>query len=257
MTLGGCSASASSRRCSSAAGSPTTALGLLFDPTFPALTLFILVAAATIYVYRRTEQQRGEVRRAFGYYVAPAVVNEIIAHPEKLELGGVVRELTLLFCDVRNFTSISERMTAHELTTFINEPADAAVRHHPRPTAAPSTNTWATRSWRSGTRRSTIPTMPRNACQSALAMIARMDDAERRMAQARPRRRASPIPRSRIGIGINSGDCCVGNLGSVAALRLFGDRRRRQRRLAAGGHVEGLWRADRHRRIDGRTAFPA
>ena len=48
--------------------------------------------------------QRGEVRRAFSHYVSPAVVDEIIAHPSKLELGGEVREMTLLFCDVRNFT---------------------------------------------------------------------------------------------------------------------------------------------------------
>ena len=85
-----------------------TRLGLLFDPTYPAVTVFLLVAGTSTYVFRRTEKQRGEVRRAFGYYVAPTVVNEIIAHPEKLELGGAVRELTLLFCDVRNFTSISE-----------------------------------------------------------------------------------------------------------------------------------------------------
>ena len=94
--------------------------GLLFDPTYPSMSIAVLVAAATLYVYRRVEQQRAEVRRAFGYYVAPAVVDEIIAHPERLELGGEVRELTLLFCDVRNFTSISEQLTAHELTQFIN-----------------------------------------------------------------------------------------------------------------------------------------
>ncbi|MEX2319001.1 MAG: adenylate/guanylate cyclase domain-containing protein, partial [Bauldia sp.] len=94
--------------------------GFLFDPSFPALVLFVLVSTITIYVYRRAEQQKGEVRRAFGYYVSPAVVNEIVKHPGKLELGGEVRELSLLFCDVRNFTSISERMSAHELTRFIN-----------------------------------------------------------------------------------------------------------------------------------------
>src|SRR5712691_8325067 len=94
---------------------------LLFDPLYPALGLIFLVGAATFYVYRRVELQRSEIQSAFGLYVAPAVVDELIANPEKLELGGEVREITLLFCDVRNFTSISEGMSAHELTTFINQ----------------------------------------------------------------------------------------------------------------------------------------
>ena len=97
-----------------------TDLRLLLDPSYPALAIGLLVALATLYVYRRVEQQRGQVRLAFSHYVAPAVVDELIAHPERLELGGEVRELTILFCDVRNFTSISETMNAHELTQFIN-----------------------------------------------------------------------------------------------------------------------------------------
>ena len=94
--------------------------GLLFDPSYPVLALLLLVATATTVIYRRVEQQRGEVRRAFSYYVAPALVDEIIADPDKLELGGEVRDLTILFCDVRNFTAISERLSAQELTHFIN-----------------------------------------------------------------------------------------------------------------------------------------
>ena len=58
---------------------------------------------------------------AFGRYLAPEVIEEIIADPNKLELGGEVRELTLMFCDVRNFTSISEQLSAAELTHFVNE----------------------------------------------------------------------------------------------------------------------------------------
>ncbi len=50
---------------------------LLFDPLYPALGLVFLVGAATFYVYRRVELQRGEIRGAFGRYVAPAVVDEL------------------------------------------------------------------------------------------------------------------------------------------------------------------------------------
>jgi len=185
---------------------------LLLDPTWPALVLFILVTTATLYVYRRTEQQRGEVRRAFGYYVAPAVVNEIIAHPDKLELGGEVRELTLLFCDVRNFTSISERMTAHELTTFIN--------HLLTPLSEIILNNRGTIDKYMGDAIMAFWNAPLddtdhagNALKSGLAMIQRMEALNvewQKEAEAAGRTHA----RVAIGIGINSGDCCVGNLGS-------------------------------------------
>jgi adenylate cyclase len=189
-----------------------TRAGVLLDPTYPAMTLFILVAAATTYVYRRTEQQRSEVRRAFSYYVSPTVVNEIIAHPEKLELGGVVREVTLLFCDVRNFTSISERMTAHELTRFINSlltPLSEIILDN-RGTIDKYIGDAIMAFWNAPL---DDPDHPHNALKSALAMVKRMEslnDDWRRQAEAEGRKHLEV----RIGIGINSGDVCVGNLGS-------------------------------------------
>jgi adenylate cyclase len=106
---------------------------LLLDPFYPSLVLLVLTAAITFYIYRQVETQRGEIRGAFGRYLAPVVVEEIIANPGKLVLGGEVRELSLMFCDVRNFTSISEKLTAHELTQFINElltPLSDIIHHH-------------------------------------------------------------------------------------------------------------------------------
>ena len=187
-------------------------LGVLLDPSFPALVLFILVTTATIYVYRRTEQQRGAVRRAFSYYVAPAVVNEIIAHPDKLELGGEVRELTLLFCDVRNFTSISERMTAHELTRFINSlltPLSEIILAN-RGTIDKYMGDAIMAFWNAPL---DDPDHAGNATRSALTMIGRMRELNeewRKEAEAAGRSHANVA----IGIGLNSGDCCVGNLGS-------------------------------------------
>ncbi|MCR4283611.1 MAG: adenylate/guanylate cyclase domain-containing protein [Bauldia sp.] len=186
--------------------------GVLIDPSFPALVLFVLVTTITIYVYRRSEQQKGEVRRAFGYYVSPTVVNEIIAHPDKLELGGEVRELSLLFCDVRNFTSISERMSAHELTRFINNlltPLSEIILEH-RGTIDKYMGDAIMAFWNA-------PLEDKdhagNALKSALAMHRRMDELN---AQWRGEAEAAgrAYVKVAIGIGINSGNCCVGNLGS-------------------------------------------
>src|SRR5262249_54889683 len=94
---------------------------LLFDPTYPVVVLGLMTAAITSYVYRGVEAQRSQIRHAFGQYLSPAVIQEIIADPDRLKLGGEERDLTLMFCDVRNFTSISQDLSAVDLTRFINE----------------------------------------------------------------------------------------------------------------------------------------
>lgn len=188
-------------------------LGLLFDPIFPAFALLCLLAIGGFYVYRQVEVQRGEVRRAFSRYVSPDVVSELIANPDKLSLGGEVRELTLLFCDVRNFTSISEKLSASELTRFINELltplSDVILRN--RGTIDKYMGDAIMAFWNAPLR---VPDHATQACRSALVMAGRMhelNDRWRQEAEAAGR----PFQEVRIGIGINTGNCCVGNLGSI------------------------------------------
>ena len=64
---------------------------LLFDPSYPAVVLATMTSAITSYVYHGVEAQRGQIRHAFSQYLAPAVIQEIIADPDKLKLGGEVR----------------------------------------------------------------------------------------------------------------------------------------------------------------------
>jgi adenylate cyclase len=188
-------------------------LGLLLDPLYPALALLLLLAIATFYVYWQVEVQRAEVRRAFSRYVSPDVVADLIADPGKLELGGEVRELTLLFCDVRNFTAISERLSASELTRFINDLltplSDVILRN--RGTIDKYMGDAIMAFWNAPL---AVPDHAAQACRSALDMAGRM-----RELNARWREEAEAAGRPhhevRIGIGINTGNCCVGNLGSV------------------------------------------
>ncbi len=186
--------------------------GFLIDASYPALVLFLLVSAITISIYRRSEQQKVEVRKAFGFYVAPTVVNEIIRNPDRLELGGEVRDLTLLFCDVRDFTMLSENLTAHELTRFINAlltPLSEIILEN-RGTIDKYMGDAIMAFWNAPL---DDPEHASNAFRSALSMIRRMDDLNAVWAQeaAADGRIHTPVS---IGIGINSGDCCVGNLGS-------------------------------------------
>ncbi|MCC6983233.1 MAG: adenylate/guanylate cyclase domain-containing protein [Bauldia sp.] len=187
--------------------------GLLFDSTFPMLALLALTGAITLYIYRTTERQRGEIRRAFAYYVSPVVVDEIIARPDKLKLGGEIRELTVLFSDVRNFTSISEQLSATELTQFINgllTPMSEIILKE-RGTIDKYMGDAVMAFWNAPLDE---PMHPERAVHAALAMIAEM-----RKLNVKWREDFAAAGRSigevRIGVGINTGDCCVGNLGSV------------------------------------------
>ena len=187
--------------------------GLLFDPLYPALGLIFLVGAATFYVYRRVELQRSEIQSAFGLYVAPAVVDELIANPDKLELGGEVREITLLFCDVRNFTSISEGMSAHELTTFINQlltPLSEIILAH-RGTIDKYIGDAIMAFWNAPLDE---PDHARCAARATLGMIGALDALNRGW-RAQADGRGAPHDDVRIGIGLATGDCSVGNFGSI------------------------------------------
>jgi adenylate cyclase len=141
------------------------------------------------------------------------VVDEIIADPARLELGGEDRELTLLFCDVRNFTTISEELSATELTRFLNElltPLSDVILAH-RGTIDKYMGDAIMAFWNAPLN---DPDHARHALEAAtrmLAVMARLNEAWQKQAAERGR----SLPEVRIGIGINTGRCCVGNLGTA------------------------------------------
>ena len=61
------------------------------------------------------EAERNQVRNAFSRYLAPSLVEELAANPDRLRLGGEMREVTLMFADVRSFTSIAEKLDATDI----------------------------------------------------------------------------------------------------------------------------------------------
>jgi adenylate cyclase len=186
--------------------------GYLFDPVFPSLCVFVFSAGSATYLYRRTEHQRAEIRRAFGQYVSPDVVNKLAAHPDNLKLGGEVRDLTVLVCDIRNFTTISERLNAEELTAFINSfltPLSDIIMEHGG-TIDKYMGDAIMAFWNAPI---DDPEHAQHGCAAALHIVERMralNDGWRAEAAAAGR----SFDDVAIGIGLNSGECCVGNLGS-------------------------------------------
>lgn len=186
--------------------------GYLFDPVFPAACAFVFAASAATYLYRRAELQRAEIRRAFSQYVAPSIVKELANHPERLKLGGEVRDLTLLVCDIRNFTGISEKFSAEEMTAFINS--------FLTPLTDVIIESGGTIDKYMGDSIMAFWNAPMDdaehaahGCGAALRMSAKMAELNVQW-RAEAAAAGRPFEDVAIGIGVNSGECCVGNLGS-------------------------------------------
>jgi adenylate cyclase len=186
--------------------------GLLLDTLYPSATLLLLVIGSAFYLYRRTEVQRAEMKRAFGQYVSPAVVAQLAANPEKLVLGGEERELTMLFSDIRNWSTISEGMNATELTTFINElltPMSDVIMGNAG-TIDKYMGDAVVAFWNAPL---DDADHVRHALDAACAMkkeLARLNTHWK----SRAVHQGKPWHEVAIGIGVNTGTCCVGNLGS-------------------------------------------
>lgn len=188
------------------------AFGWLVDPIYPAIALAAIYLVGTIVIFLRTERERNRVRHAFSHYMAPALVERLANDPSRLKLGGETRDMTLLFSDVRGFTTISEGLDAEELTRFLNSlftPLSNIILEE-QGTIDKFMGDAVMAFWNAPLDDNAHPS---HACNAALRMMGEMerlnalwkDEAE---AKSRP---FKPV---RLGIGLNTGICCVGNLGS-------------------------------------------
>ena len=144
-----------------------------------------MAAGITLYTFYTVEAQRSQIRSVFGQYLAPAFVEQLAQSPEKLVLGGEEREMTMLFSDVRGFTAISEgyKDDPRGLSSLMNRlltPLTNAIVGHEG-----TIDKWMAFL-------NAPLTVPNHEIQGVCS-------------------RTLPF---RIGIGINTGRCVVGNLGS-------------------------------------------
>jgi adenylate cyclase len=180
--------------------------GLLLSITYPLTALVVLYVSHTLYKYMTEERERKKIKGAFTYYVSSSVVNEMLKYPEKLKLGGERKEMTVLFSDIKGFTTIAEGLTPEELVSLLNEYltvmtdivfkyggtldkyiGDAIMALYGAPLD--------------------LPDHPANACRSALEMIHGLGSLNNKWIDEG----RNPID---IRIGINTGPMMVGNMGS-------------------------------------------
>jgi adenylate cyclase len=95
--------------------------GAWLEVTHPILALATIYTAVTVDAYLSEERQRRQITSAFGHYVSPAVIEQMLADPSRLELGGEERVLTVLFCDLAGFTGIAERHTPRQTIDLLSE----------------------------------------------------------------------------------------------------------------------------------------
>jgi adenylate cyclase len=187
---------------------------LLIDFTYPLMASGFVYLTLIFVNYFQEQKQRQQIRAAFGYYLSPALVEQLARSPEKLVLGGEERRMTVLFSDVRGFTTISEhyKHDPQGLTRLMNR------------FLTPLTNAIIERN---GTIDKYIgdaimafwnaplddPQQEVNACEAALEMLARADKLNQEFKREADRNGGKYMP-LKVGIGLNTGPCVVGNMGS-------------------------------------------
>ena len=187
---------------------------ILIDATYPLLATFFIYLVLIFINYFREQMQRRRIRSAFGQYLAPALVEQLANSNEKLVLGGEDRDMTIMFSDIRGFTTISEiyKDDPQGLTSLINHfltPMTNAIIDH-NGTIDKYIGDAIMAFWNAPLH---DPGHEINACAAALEMLRRVEALNQQREQQAREAGQKFIP-IKIGVGINSGRCVVGNMGS-------------------------------------------
>ncbi len=207
------------------------AKGIWFNLVYPASALFFGYTSQTAYRFFMEERRARDIRKMFSSYVSKRIVDELIRDPSKTKLGGERKELTVLFSDIRGFTAFSEKHQPEEVVSLLNEylgamteivfdyegthdkfVGDAIVAYWGAPLGQPDHAVLAVK--------------------CALAMIGKLKELQSKWA-------AEGKYVIDIGIGINTGDMVVGNMGAPGKkmdYTVIGDN------VNLGARLEGLTR---------------
>jgi len=184
----------------------------LIDPVYPAITVLMIYSVISLLNYLKSEDERKYIRGAFSHYLSPELVDKLVKNAEVLKLGGEMRNMTVIFCDVLNFTSISEQLDAGHLTKFMNQfltPMSQIILNE-KGTIDKYIGDCIMAFWNAPIE---DKDHAKNGCNAALKMINELssfNEFQKKLALQEKR----PFIEVNIGVGINSGICCVGNMGS-------------------------------------------
>lgn len=176
-------------------------------PLASALVVVVLATALDMaHGYLTESRTKRHLAHLFGTYVPPELVDEMLLEPERYSMQAASRELTVMFCDMRGFTAMSERMEPVQLQGLLNDifsRLTQAIRAH-RGTIDKYMGDCVMAFWGAP-----VPTQEHAALavRAALDMVAAVQ-------ALNERHRAAGLPEIGIGIGLNTGTMCVGDMGS-------------------------------------------
>jgi adenylate cyclase len=181
--------------------------GYILDLFYPLLLLPVIYVSNIIYIVVMEQSDKRFVKELFGRYISPQIAREIVSRADsgQLSLGGEQREVSVLFADIRNFTSISEQLSPEAvmqmLNTYLSVVADAVVHHDGIVNKFVGDNIMAV--WNA----------PQSQPDHALLAVKAAWEAQQKLAELRQRDNR-PLP-VQFGIGINTGIAVAGNVGSA------------------------------------------
>lgn len=180
--------------------------GLIINIVYPMLAIILVYISLVVIYYLTEEKSRKWITSVFGKYVSPVVIDNLIKNPEKLNLGGEKRNITIFFSDIRGFTSISEKLEPEELVHLLNEYLTemTTIITKDQGLVDKYMGDAIMALWGAPLEQVNHAEM---ACSSSLEMIEKLRELQKKW-------KNDDIPSFDIGIGLNSGDAIVGNMGS-------------------------------------------
>jgi adenylate cyclase len=182
-------------------------LNLCIDTFYPLLGLVLLAMTSEIMLHKAQEKQSRFIEGAFSSYLSPVLLKKLMEEPERLVLGGEKKELTIFFSDIRSFTSISETMDPQRLTTFLNRyftpMSDIVLKHQGMIDKYIGDAVMAFYNAPLDVKEHAA-----SACRSALEMIDELEKLNKTFNK-------EGLPKIAIGIGLNTAEVVVGNMGSA------------------------------------------
>lgn len=173
----------------------------------PVITIVVGYFSTTAYYVINVRKHNAMIKGMFGQYVSKSLVNELLDNPEKLSLGGVKKNITIMFSDIEGFTAISEKMDAEKLVEFINNYLSVmtSIVLQQKGTLDKYLGDSLMAFWGAPL---DVDNKELRACQAALLMQKKMDELKKSFSSEAARR-------VKTRIGINSADVVVGNIGGV------------------------------------------
>jgi len=209
----------------------------------PIYTIIAIAGFNLIYGFFTESRQRQQLKSMFGQYVPPQLVDRMSENPEGISDTGERREMTVLFCDIRSFTTISEQLEANELADMLNRfftPMTEIIFNHDG-TIDKYVGDMIMAFWNAPL---DDPDHARNAIETGLEMVAKVE-------AMKPEMLALGFPEINVGVGLNTGSMNVGNMGSQfrRAYTVLGDS------VNLGSRLEGLTKQYGVRLIVGETTY--